>query len=170
MSSHIEAAGQIAAKPELVFERLDDQTRLAQHMEESSMMMGGGRMTYDFDKAQGRAIGSRIKMSGEAFGLSVFAEEIVTERDPPRRKVWHTVGTPRLLVISSYQMGFEIVPAGSHSQLRVWIDYELPSHGVGRWLGAVAGKAYARWCVNQMVSDAVRHFAQSPLAARPAHA
>lgn len=170
MSLHIEAAGQVAAKPEQVFERLDDQTRLAQHMEQSSMMMGGGRMAYDFDKAQGRAVGSHIKMSGQAFGLSLFVEEVVTERDPPRRKVWRTVGIPRLFVIASYEMGFEVAPAGNRTHLRVWIDYDLPSHGLGRWLGTVAGKAYARWCVGRMVSDAIRHFAELPLAPTPAHA
>ena len=120
-------------------------------------------MTYDFDEARGQAVGSHIKMGGEAFGISIFVDEVVTERVPPKRKVWRTVGTPRLFVIAWYEMGFELKPADGGAELRVWIDYELPSTGVGRWLGSFPGRFYARWCVQQMVSDAVRHFS-SPVA------
>ena len=37
-------------------------------------------------------------------------EEIVTARQPPLRKVWRTIGVPRLLVIGEYRMGIEITP------------------------------------------------------------
>ena len=36
---------QVGAPPDAVFARLDDQRRLAEHMEKPSAMMGGGRMT-----------------------------------------------------------------------------------------------------------------------------
>ena len=157
-TKHMQSRARVAALPPAVFEHLDDQTRLAEHMGRSSMMMGGGRMTYEFDEAGGRAVGAHIKMGGDAFGISIFVDEVVTERDPPRRKVWRTVGVPRLIIIGPYEMGFELKPAEGETELRVWIDYDLPSAGVGRWLGAATGKFYARWCVQAMVADAVRHF------------
>jgi len=43
------------------------------------------------------------------------------------------------------------------------IDYELPLRGLGQYVPAL-GDAYARWCVEQMVRDAVRAFGR--LAAR----
>ena len=34
----------------------------------------------------------------------------MTEGDPPRSKVWGTVGEPALWVIGRYRMGFRIAP------------------------------------------------------------
>jgi len=113
-------------------------------------------MTYEFDAAKGRAVGSHIRMGGSAFGIKLFVEEVVTERDPPRRKIWKTIGDPSLVVVGAYQMGFEIEPTEKGSWLRVWIDYEPPK-GVGRYTPSLGG-LYARWCVRQMADDAARHF------------
>ena len=153
----MEALARVAGEPQKVFAHLDDQTRLAGHMSKPSLMMGGGRMTYEFDEQKGRAVASHIRMGGSAFGLQLSLDEVVTERIPPRRKVWRTVGRPRLVVIGSYEMGFELGAADQGSALRVWIDYELPPRGLGRFLPAL-GDAYARWCVKQMAGDAVRAF------------
>ena len=157
MKRHKEAAARVAAAPQTVFAHLDDQTRLAEHMSKPSLMMGGGKMTYDFDEQKGQAIGSHIRMGGSAFGLQLFLDEVVTKRTPPRCKVWRTVGVPRLVVVGSYEMGFDLSAVDEGSALRVWIDYELPPRGLGRFVPAL-GDAYARWCVEQMVRDAVRAF------------
>lgn len=150
---HFEASALVRVAPAALFDRLDDQRRLGGHMAKSSMMMGGGRMTYAFDAGEGRAVGSHITMGGSAFGLNLSVEEVVTRRDPPRRKVWKTVGRPQLLVIDAYEMGFAIDPVEAGSRLRVWINYEPPERGLGRWLPVVAA-AYARWCVGRMLKDA----------------
>lgn len=157
MPRHAEASALLDADAATVFARLDDQTRLAEHMGRSSTMMGGGRMTYDLDAAKGQAVGSHIRMGGEAFGLKLSVDEVVTERDPPHRKVWETTREPRLIVVGSYLMGFELRPCADGSRLRVWINYVRPAKGLGRFAPAL-GDAYARWCVDQMVRDAVRHF------------
>jgi hypothetical protein len=81
-------------------------------MSESSWMMAGGRMETKLDASRGQAVGSRIGMSGRVLGIDLEVEEVVTERNPPRRKVWETTGAPKLLVIDHYRMGFEIVPEG----------------------------------------------------------
>ena len=161
MTRHRESSATIAAPPEDVFARLDDQTRLAEHMSRPSMMMGGGRMTYAFDEGKGQVIGSHIRMGGKAFGLELDLDEVVTERDPPHRKVWRTVGAPRLVIIGAYVMGFDIVSNPGGARLTVWIDYALPSRGPGRWMPALAD-FYGRWCVEQMVKDAVTHLERRP--------
>jgi hypothetical protein len=157
MTRRIEASSTIAASAAEIFARLDDQSRLAEHMGRPTVMMGGGRMTYEFDDGKGQTIGSHIRMAGQAFGLNLYLDEVVTERDPPRSKVWQTVGATKLVIIGSYVMGFEIDPSPGGSQLRVWIDYTLPSRGPGRWMPAFAA-LYGRWCVEQMVKDAVTYF------------
>lgn len=157
MTRHVEACASIAAPPENVFAHLDDQRRLGEHMGEPSLMMGGGTMTYELDAGGGQAVGSHIRMGGRAFGLKLDLDEVVTERSPPSRKVWRTTGEPRLVVIGGYEMGFALEPQDAGSVLRVWIDYQPPSRGIGRVFPSL-GAAYARWCVSKMVRDAVSHF------------
>jgi hypothetical protein len=127
-------------------------------MMQSSAMMAGSSMNFAFDHGRGRMLGSRIGMSGKVLGLLLEVSEIVTEREPPRRKVWQTDGTPRLLVIGAYSMGFDIEPKGVGSRLRVFIEYDLPAWP-WRLLGLIAGRFYARWCVGAMANGAARQFA-----------
>lgn len=161
MSRGFETVVQLSAAPADVFARLDDQTRLAEHMERPSAMMGGGRMTYEFDAAGGKAVGSHIRMGGSAFGLSLHVDEVVTERDPPRRKTWKTVGATRLIVVGGYEMGFDLEPVAAGSRLRVWIKYDLAAGPLGRWFGPVLARLYAKWCVGRMAGDAARYFSLS---------
>ena len=84
-------------------------------------------------------------------------EEIVVEREPPRRKAWETIES-RLLVIGQYRLGFELEPRGDRCLLRVSIDYDRP-HGVfARLAAALCAKSYARWCTGRIARDAGRHF------------
>lgn len=151
---HESATVEVAMAPEQLFESLDDHTRLAAHMEKPSMMTLGGRMTYAFEEDKGRAVGSVIRMSGRFLDISLGVDEVVTERDPPRRKVWESMGRPRLLVIGPYRMGFEIEPKGDGSALRVFIDFSRPASPDGRILGVLFARTYARWCVRRMAADA----------------
>lgn len=156
---HGESNALVSASPERVFAFIDDHERLSSHMSQSSWQMGGGRMKTSLDNGRGQRVGSHIRMSRSVLGLELSLDEVVTERAPPRRKAWETVGSPRLLVIGPYRMGFEVTQAGSGSTLRVFIDYAFPTAWPGRWLGRVFGGYYARWCTQSMVNDAARQFA-----------
>jgi hypothetical protein len=155
----------IAASPELVFAFVDDHSRLSSHMNKSSWMMGGGHMAVELDDSRCHAVGSHIRLSGSVFGVRVFLDEVVTRRNPPWEKVWETVGSPRLLVIGAYMMGFRIAPDDRGSQLCVFIDYDLPNGWATYWLGRLFGGMYARWCVTQMLAGAATHFAPNTAAA-----
>ena len=95
-------------------------------------MTAGASMRIDTDSLGGKAVGSMIRMTGRMLGMNLVLDEVVTERTPPHRKVWVTVGEPRLLVVGGYRMGFEIAPQGNASRLAVFIDYRLPSRGLAR--------------------------------------
>ena len=155
----------IAATPEALFAHLDNHRRLSVHMTRPSAMMAGARMQVVFDALDAREVGARITLDGKVLGLRLRVEEIVTERVPPQRKTWETVGTPRLLVIGRYRMGFEITPIeNAKSRLTVFLDYDPPPQLPARWLGWLLGATYAYWCVRRMVRDAEAAFA----AAEPA--
>ncbi len=156
---HHEETTVITATPTEVFAYLDDPARLAGHMGKSSGIMGGGRMDVSLDEGGGQKIGSHIRLDGTAFGLRVFLDEVVTKREPPLEKQWQTVGAHRLLVIGDYAMGLNLEPAGVHSNLRIFIDYELPREHT--WLGTLFARLYAKWCVGMMLNDARAHFAHA---------
>ena len=154
---HYESAVTLDTSPETAFAYLDDFKQLSAHMEKSSAMMMGSRMTITSDALDGRAVGSKVRMDGRMVGMALSLEEVVTERQPPFRKAWRTIDA-KLLVIGQYRLGFALSPSGDRSLLRVFIDYELPQQGLARWLGKLFGKTYARWCTERMANDAAGHF------------
>jgi hypothetical protein len=163
MPRHVEATAIVDAAPETVCVFVDDHARFSSHMGESSWMMAGSRMSIELDAAQGRAVGSHIRLTGRVLGFPLFLDEVVTRRLPPAEKVWQTVGQPRLMVIGAYTMGIAIAAHGNKSRLRVFIDYELPGGLATYWLGWLFSGLYARWCVNQMVKGVAAHFSHDYL-------
>ena len=161
LAHHYETSALVQAPMDQVFAHVDDHTRLSSHMSRFSWMMGGGQMKIEIDSGHGQKVGSRIRLAGKVFGMRLSVEEVVTEPDPPHRKVWETTGSPRLLVIDRYRMGFEVTPQENGALLRVYIDYALPESAPARWFGYLLGRYYARWCTQRMVDDAVKHFATS---------
>ena len=160
---HAESSALTNATVDQVFAYLDAPKALAAHMGESSMMMMGSRMSIDVDADGGRVIGSKIRMQGRMMGIPLSLEEAITERQVPNRKVWETIGTPNLLVVAQYRMGFELTRKGDSSLVRVFIDYSLPTSVPGSWLGRLLGGVYARWCTKQMADGAVRQFDSAKL-------
>ena len=156
---HAVSASVIHATMEQAFSHLDDHSRLSKHMSKRSWRMGWGRMELRMDQAAGRAVGSRIRLAGSVFGVRLELDEVVTVRDPPTRKAWETIGTPRLLVIGPYRMGFMLATeVAGEVILTVSIDYSLPERGFSRILGRMFGHWYARWCTRRMVPDAQAAF------------
>jgi len=152
---HYEDSVLILAGAAEVFAFLDDHARLSSHMNKPWWMMGGGRVDISVDVGRGQEVGSHIRMSGKAFGIKVFLDEVVIHREPPHVKIWETVGTPKILVIGHYRMKFEIEPRAGESLLRLSIDYNLPTVNV--WLGKLFSGIYAKWCVRQAIKDAHDH-------------
>jgi hypothetical protein len=155
---HRESRREVHAAADMLFPYLDDHAQLSAHMGRSSWMMLGSRMAVELDTSKGRAVGAHIRLDGRVLGIPLSVEEVVIERQPPVRKVWQTLGVPRLLVIGDYRMGFEIQPRGTSVSLCVFIDYALPTEFPGSILGRLLGEFYARWCTASMAQDAANHF------------
>ena len=155
---HFESVVALNAPADAVFTLLDDHSRLSAHMTKPSWMMAGSVMTLEFDASNGRAVGAKISLQGRVLGMPLSVEETVTERDPPFRKVWCTIGKPQLVVIGNYRMGFEITLGTRTSHLHVFIDYAPPEGAISYWVGRLFGNFYARWCTQRMTNDAATHF------------
>ncbi len=146
----------IDASSKELFDYIDEHKSLSSHMNKSSWMMAGRKMKTLIDEKYGKKIGSHIMMKGKIFGTPIFLDEIITKRIPPRLKEWETIGDPKLIVIGKYNMKVEIKSKKNKSLLKVSINYNLPEKN--KWLGKILGKIYAKWCVNQIIKDAKRHF------------
>ena len=141
----------LAVPPDKVFAIIDDYVKLSGHMNSPSLMMGGGRMKTEMDEGHGQKVGSHIKLTGRAFGINIYLDEVITSYEPPYRKTWETVGEPKLLIIGSYKMGFEIMPMDDGSHLKVFIEYNPPKKF--SFLEKLFGRLYAKWCVRQMLTS-----------------
>ena len=150
---HYEKTVDILASPEEIFDYVDDHLNFSSHMNKSNMMMGGGMMKTEFDQGGGKAVGSHIKMQGSVFGIDIYLDEVVTTHNPPYKKTWQTVGTPNLIVIGDYEMGFEITKNGGKSDFKVFINYNLPTGIFTKLFGILLSGFYAKWCVNQMIKS-----------------
>ncbi|MCA0270891.1 MAG: SRPBCC family protein [Proteobacteria bacterium] len=156
---HFVRSAPIRATPQEVFDYLDDPERIGTHMSGASLMMAGGSMRQYLDADRGRTVGSVIRMEGRMMGLSLHVEEAITERRPPARKLWETIGPQRMIVIGDYRLGFETEPIAEGTELRVFIDYSLPAGLIGHLLGPFLAPLYARWCVSRITDGTRNHFA-----------
>lgn len=78
----------INALAERVFDRLDDQTRLSEHMNKRSWKLGWGRMETVLDAQQGRSVGSHIVIRGRVFRVRLYLDEVVAMREPQPACHW----------------------------------------------------------------------------------
>jgi hypothetical protein len=162
LNRHFEADAFINASDTDVFAFVDGHAQLSGHMTKASWMMGGGRMDMAVDSGRFQQLGSHLRLTGRAFGASIFLDEVVTRYQPPGVKTWETVGVPKLLVIGEYRMGLSITPEKEGCTLRIFIDYDIPKHGITRVLGYFFASIYARWCVRSMLRDVRASFVHPP--------
>lgn len=148
----------IKASAESVFAYVDDIRNIGWHMtERSSMAMMGSRLELEIVSEQSTGLGATYRYSGTMMGLSLDFSESVTRYIPNREKIWHTIGEPRLLIISSYEMRLAVEPlSAASSRLTISIAYELPLSTFWRIVGRLLAGPYSRWCLRQMVGDAKR--------------
>jgi hypothetical protein len=123
-----EASARVPASAEDLFAYMHDPSRLAGHMESGSWAMAGGRMSLSLDEGGGRRMGSHMLLGG--------------------------LGNRRCSSCARHAS----VPDGLRHRLRVSIVYGIPETVPARWLTRIFGPAYARWCTERMLADAVCHF------------
>jgi hypothetical protein len=148
----------IKASAESVFAYVDDIRNIGWHMtERSSMAMMGSRLELEIVSEQSTGLGATYRYSGTMMGLSLDFSESATRYIPNREKIWHTIGEPRLLIISSYEMRLAVEPlSAASSRLTISIASELPRSTFWRIVGRLLAGPYSRWCLRQMVGDAKR--------------
>lgn len=146
-----------------VLDHVDDIRNLAGHMSgQASMPMMGSKLALEIVSRIPTGIGATYRYSARVMGLAIDFSETVTKYVPGREKVWRTIGTPRLIIIDSYEMGVPVEPlAETRSRLTVTFDYELPRSGRRRMLGRLLAIGCARWCLGSMLEGTVQSLQRS---------
>lgn len=154
----------IQAPAEEVFAHIDDIRNVGWHMtEQSSMAMMGSKLKVGVLSREPTGLGATYRYSGKILGLTLDFSESVTKYVPNREKVWHTIGEPRLLIMSSYEMRLAVEPLQPpSSRLTVSIAYELPRSGFWRFMGTLLAGWYSRWCLRRMCQDTKRALEARP--------
>ncbi len=146
----------IEAPAQQVFAFMDDVKNVGFHMSgRSSMAMMGSRLEIAVLSPQSTGVGATYRMWGKMMGLAIDFSETVTRYIPGREKVWETIGEPKLLIMSSYVMRVSVDPLSlSSSRLTISLTYAPPRSIFWRFVGALVGDWYGRWCLRNMCRDA----------------
>lgn len=145
---------EINAPADVVFRHVDDIRNTGMHMTESSMPMMGGALALEVLSPNPLGLGATYRMHGKVMGMTIDFTETVTEWVPNRKRVWKTIGEPKLIIMGGYEMSFLVEPVGGGSRLTFGISYDLPESFFGRILGWLLGNWYGRWCLRNMCRDA----------------
>jgi hypothetical protein len=145
---------EIAAPPAVVFRYVDDIRNTGWHMTHSSMPMMGGKLALEILSPNPTGVGATYRWHGTVLGLALDFIETVTEWDEAKRRVWHTVGFPRLFILAGYEMSLVVQPAGDGALLTFAIVYDLPRQPFWRLAGWLLAGVYCRWCLNSMCRGA----------------
>jgi hypothetical protein len=155
---------EIQAPAPAVFAYVDDIHNLGWHKTgRSSTVMMGSRLRLKILSDQTTGLGATYRYAGTIMGLPIDFSESVTTYLPPREKVRRTIGEPRLLIISSYEMRLAVEPLSPpSSRLTISIVYKLPRSGFWRMVGLLLARPYSGWCLRQMLQD-TRNALEAPV-------
>lgn len=154
---------EIDAPAEKVFAHMDRIENVGWHMSGrgergeggiGAMPLMGGRLELQIIDGR-RGAGATYRWSGKVMGMEIDISETVSRWVENREKVWHTIGRPRMIVMSGYVMRLFVSPiGGGRTKVLFEIEYTLPSTPWGRVAGWLLAPRYARWCLRRACEDA----------------
>lgn len=143
----------IQAPPQKVFEQMDDFSKTGMHMEESSLMMMRSKLTLEQLSQNSTGVGASYRWHGKMLGLPIDFTEMVMKWEPPKHKVWETVGEAKIIIMSWYRMWFEIKPIEHGTLLKLFISYLPPQNWFFKIVSYLLAWLYCNWCLNNMLND-----------------
>lgn len=143
----------IHSTPEKVFQQMDDFSKTGMHMSESSMMMMGSKLNLEQLSQNSTGVGAKYRWYGKMMGMTIDFSETVTKWQLPILKEWETVGEAKIIIMSWYQMWFEISPAKNGTNAKLSISYLPPKQWYYKILSFLFANMYCNWCLNNMLND-----------------
>jgi hypothetical protein len=146
----------INASPETVFRYVDDIRNTGWHMTKASMPLMGSKLNLEILSENSSGEGATYRWYGKVMGFTIDFKESVTKWIANKEKRWKTVGEPRLVIISNYEMWLLVEPIAGQTRLTFGINYDLPKPLFGRFLGWLLADWYCKWCLRHMTADTKR--------------
>ncbi len=143
----------IHSTPEKVFGQMDDFSKTGMHMSESSMMMMGSKLKLEQVSTKSTGVDAKYRWSGNMMGMTIDFTETVTKWQPPVLKKWKTVGDAKIIIMSWYQMWFEISATEGGTMAKLSISYLPPKKWYYKILSFLFAPWYCNWCLNNMLND-----------------
>ncbi|MBI2184028.1 MAG: SRPBCC family protein [Thaumarchaeota archaeon] len=152
--AHAQKVIEIRAGPTEVFAHMDDIRNVGWHMEgKRSMPMMGGKLRLERLSESPTGVGATYRWYGSVMGMKVDFTEVVTKYVGNREKIWRTIGDPKIIIMSSYEMRLKLNLTDSGTQVVFEIDYELPHTWYGKIFGKLLAGWYAEWCLRRACED-----------------
>lgn len=146
-----------------VFECMDDLGVTGMHMTESSMPMMGGKMNLEFLSDQKTGLNTKYRWTGKVLWMNLDFTVLVTKWIKGQEKTWETIGNPRLIIYSWFQMQLKVEKTGEGSMAFLSLSYEKPKGLFNNIICFVLGDWYAKWCLRNMLSDAKKRLSMTAI-------
>lgn len=145
----------INAKPQEVFDFMDDINNTGMHMTENNPQMIGSKLNLEWLTEHKTGLNTKYKWTGKVIGMKMKFTVIVTQWESGKSKTWETIGKTKMIVISWYRMYLELNENDDGTTtVKLGILYTKSKN----LLGLLLGKRYSIWCVKSMLNDAQKHF------------
>lgn len=146
-----------------VFECMDDLGVTGMHMTESSMPMMGGKMNLEFLSDQKTGLNTKYRWTGKVLWMNLDFTVLVTKWIKGQEKTWETIGNPRLIIYSWFQMQLKVEKTGEGSMAFLSLSYEKPKCLFNNIICFVLGDWYAKWCLRNMLNDTKKRLSMTAI-------
>ena len=141
------------APAKLVFDCIDDLGVTGMHMTESSMPMMGGKMNLEFLTPWKTGLNTKYRWTGKVLWMNLDFTVLVIKWVNGHEKTWETIGNPKLIIYSWFQMHLKVDQNHDGSIACLSISYEKPKGFFNKLVCFLLGQWYSNWCLRNMLND-----------------
>lgn len=113
----------VSASPERVFAFLDDPRKVGAHMQGGGM---GVRLQFETLSENFTGVGATHRWHGKAVGMKIDYTTVVEKWTMNKERASHTIGTPKMVIMSGFKMRWNLVPANGGTRIDIDFEYTLP--------------------------------------------
>ena len=150
-----------SARPEEVFDCLDNLSITGMHMTRSSMPMMGGKMNFEFLSANKTGLHAKYRWTGKVLWMLLDFTVVVTRWITGKEKTWETEGLAKMIILSWFRMDLKVEGNEQESTAILSISYERPKGFFYRLLSFLLADLYCRWCIRNMLNDTEKRLSVS---------
>ena len=123
------------------------------HMSKNSFMMLGSKLNLQQISQNAKGLGATYHWFGTIAGMTIDINESVTRWEPPFLKEWETVVEKKIIIMSWYNMRFELMSTANDTIAKISISYLRLDNLFYKALSYLFATLYCSWYLNNMLND-----------------